>query len=529
MVMQDAQNNAVSNEYRSIPISILVESATNPRKRFDEKNLEELAASMRAQGILAPLLVRELEESKYEVVAGARRLRAARLAELETVPVRVVKLTDAESIEAQVVENLQREDIHPLEESLGFKSLLQLGEPTYTIASIAARAGKSEAYVLGRIKLADLIPPVAEAFLKDTIGIGHALLIAKLPDSQQQEAFNAAFRGMWTTDGNSQVLIPVRELAAWIESNILLQLASAPFDKQDESLVPAAGSCSNCPKRTGFNKLLFADLRKDSCTDPHCFRTKIDAHVSQTLETKPQLVQISSAWSTREGAPLGKNRYVELDIKKAKTNGTGSKVAAYQKPCQKMTEGVVMDGGRRGELVKVCADLSCRVHHPDTPSPEQVAKERSEERKRIEKSKQAITIRHCVLAKVLERVAAPLKKSDLLTIAQYTIGHLSYNQVPVLAKRHKVETSKTTKPPQEVLMKKISTYDEATLSRLLLEISLLDSAYQRGDVSQDLLMDAAKRFRVDVEKVEKSVAAEFAAKRSKPPKAKTKPKPKSVT
>jgi ParB family chromosome partitioning protein len=207
---------------------------------------------MKAQGILAPLLVRELEESKYEVVAGARRLRAAKLAELELVPVRVVKLTDAESVEAQVVENLQREDIHPLEESLGFKSLLQLGEPVYTIASIAARAGKSEAYVHGRIKLADLIPSVAEAFLKDTIAIGHALLIAKLPDSQQQEAFNAAFRGMWTTDGNSQVLIPVRELAAWIESNILLQLASAPFDKQDEALVPAAGSCSNCAKRTGY-------------------------------------------------------------------------------------------------------------------------------------------------------------------------------------------------------------------------------------------------------------------------------------
>jgi len=164
--MQDAQNTAISKEYRSVPISILVESATNPRKRFDEKNLEELAASMRAQGILAPLLVRELEESKYEVVAGARRLRAAKLAELETVPVRVVKLTDAESMEAQVVENLQREDIHPLEESLSFKSLLQLGEPIYTITSIAARAGKSEAYVHGRIKLADLIPPVTNYALQ---------------------------------------------------------------------------------------------------------------------------------------------------------------------------------------------------------------------------------------------------------------------------------------------------------------------------------------------------------------------------
>jgi len=86
------------------------------------------------------------------------------------------------------VENLQREDIHPLEEALGFKSLLELGEPAYTIATIASRAGKSEAYVYGRIRLADLIPPVAEAFLKDQITIGHALLIAKLPASQQQEA-----------------------------------------------------------------------------------------------------------------------------------------------------------------------------------------------------------------------------------------------------------------------------------------------------------------------------------------------------
>ena len=305
-------------------------------------------------------------------------------------------------------------------------------------------------------------------------------------------------------------------LAAWIESNILLQLASASFDKQDEALVPAAGSCSDCPKRTGFNKLLFADVRKDSCTDPQCFRAKIDAHVSKTLETKPQLVRISSAWNTREGAPLGKNRYVELEIKKAKTNGTGSKVAPQQKPCQKMTEAVVMDGGRRGELVKVCADPSCRVHHPDTPSPEQVAKERAEERKRIEKEKLAITTRHRVLATILQRVSAPLKKADLLAVGHYLIGHLSYSQVPALAKRHKVEAKKDSASAQELLAKQVGTYDESELCKLLLEISLLDSAYQRSTTSRDdVLMDAAKRYRVDTEKLQKAVAKEFVAKRDK--------------
>ena len=157
-------------------------------------------------------------------------------------------------------------------------------------------------------------------------------------------------------------------LAAWIESNILLQLASAPFDKQDETLVPEAGSCANCPKRTGFNKLLFPDVRKDSCTSPDCFRAKIDANVRKTLKTKPQLIQISAAWNSREGAPLGRNQYVELEIKKTKPNGASTNLPPVQKPCEKMTEAIVMDGGKRGQVVKVCADPTCRVHHPNTVS-----------------------------------------------------------------------------------------------------------------------------------------------------------------
>ena len=211
--MQDAQNTAISNEYRSVPIGILVESATNPRKRFDEKNLEELAASMKRKGFSPLFWCANWRKASTKLSLGHVASERRSWRNSKTVPVRVVKLTDAEAIEAQCVENLQREDIHPLEEALGFKSLLELGEPAYTIATIASRAGKSEAYVYGGIRLADLIPPVAEAFLKDQVTIGHALLIAKLPASQQQEAFSAAFRGMWTSEGNTQVLIPVRELA----------------------------------------------------------------------------------------------------------------------------------------------------------------------------------------------------------------------------------------------------------------------------------------------------------------------------
>ena len=511
-----------NHEYQNLPITVLVESPTNPRKRFDETALQELAESFKAQGVLAPLLVREREDRSYEVIAGARRLRAARIAELSTVPVRIVRLTDAEAIEAQVTENLQREDIHPLEEALGFRALLELREPAYTVASIAARAGKSEAYVYGRIKLADLIPPVAEAFLRDQITTGHALLIAKLPSAQQQEAFSAAFRSMWTSSGNTQVLVPVRELAAWIESNILLQLESVPFDKLDESLVADAGSCTDCPKRTGFNKLLFAEVRRDCCSDPACFRRKIETHIAKVLDIKPKLVQISSAWNSREGAPLGRNRYVELQLRKSKSNGTATKLSPAQKPCEKMADALVMDGGKRGHIVKVCADPGCRVHHPNTPSPEQVRRDRALERKRIEKAKLAINTRHRVLAAILERVAAPLKKADLLMIARQLIRQMPYDLVSTVAKRHKVHADKNGKGPQELLAKRIVAYDEDLLCRMLLELTLLESAYLRAGTSDDVLMDAAKRYRVDAEKLEKAVAAEFAAKHRKQPKAKAK-------
>jgi hypothetical protein len=213
-----------------------------------------------------------------------------------------------------------------------------------------------------------------------------------------------------------------------------------------------------------------------------------------------------------------------LQVKKARTNGERAKLSLSQKPCERMTEAIVMDGGKRGHIVNICPDPACRVHRPDAPSPEQAERERVAERKRIQKEKLAITTRHRVLATVLQRVSVPLKKADLQLIAHYLVEHLSYNQVPTLAKRHKVEVKKDSSSAHELLAKQVGTYDEAELCKLLLEVSLLDSAYQRSASSRDdVLMDAAKRYRVDTEKLQKAVAEELAAKRDKKT---TKAKPK---
>ena len=244
-------NTTITNatEYRDLPLALLTESTTNPRRTFEEDALKELAASIRTQGVLSPLLVRPLNERSFEIVAGARRYRAAQMAEVATVPVRIVNLTDAEAMEAALVENLIRADVHPMEEATGFARLLALDEPKYSIEQLAARTGKNPAYVSARLKLTELAPVVVEAFYRDEIGVGHALLLAKLQPAQQEQALAACFKEDWSAGGQKakRILLPVRSLQFWIESNVLLILKDAPFDKQDAQLVPAAGSCVECP------------------------------------------------------------------------------------------------------------------------------------------------------------------------------------------------------------------------------------------------------------------------------------------
>jgi ParB family chromosome partitioning protein len=147
-----------------------------------------------------------------------------------------------------------------MEEAEGFARLLALEEPKYSIEQIAARVGKQPSFVAQRIRLIDLAPAAVDAFYANEIGVGHALLLAKLPADQQEQALSACFKEVYNEEHKpARILLPVRNLQFWIESNVLLELKDAPFDKRDAQLVPAAGSCADCAKRTGHNKLLFGD------------------------------------------------------------------------------------------------------------------------------------------------------------------------------------------------------------------------------------------------------------------------------
>jgi len=508
-------NTAIVNatEYRDLPLAMLTESATNPRRIFEDNALKELAESIRTQGVLSPLLVRPLTEQGFEIVAGARRYRAAQMAEAATVPVRIVHLSDAETLEAQLVENLMRRDVHPMEEAQGFRALLNLEEPKHSIEQIAARTGKSPAYVAARLKLTELAPVVVEAFYREEIGVGHALLLAKLQPAQQEQALAACFKEDWSAGGQKakRILLPVRSLQFWIETNILLVLKLAPFDKRDAQLVPAAGSCVDCPMRTGHNKLLFSDLGKaDACTAPTCYQAKVEAHVAKAIAAKPKLVQISTAYGQqREGsATLPRNKYVEVRPDKPTTKEEATRPEF--KTCKFTSEAIVSEGIDKGELRKVCTESTCPVHHPKQQASADHAKWKAEEQKRRREQAIADTTGICTLAAIAEAIPVRLMKRDLLFIVERLASFLDENRLPVIARQCGIRKAKESDSIEKLFAAYLRRSDEGELGSLLVQITIVLSATRQNGTQ--VLRDAATLYKVDVEAIGLKVRQEFAAK-----------------
>ena len=506
--MQTQISNAT--EYRNVSLSLLSESKTNPRRVFEDAALKELADTIRSQGVLSPLLVRPVTENGFEIVFGARRYRAAQLAEQDTVPVRIKQMTDAEVIEAQLIENLQRRDVHPMEEAQGFRALLDLEEPKYSIEQIAARTGKSPSYIAGRLKLTELVPTVVEAFYKDEIGVGHALLMAKLQPTQQEQALPHCFREDWSGAGkNRSILLPVRNLQYWIEQNVMLILKDAPFNKRDAQLVPAAGGCVDCPKRTGHNKLLFSDLGKsDACSDPACYRAKVSAHVAQLVTAKPQLVQISTGYGTqKEGSPVvPRNKYTEIHKPTSKEEAKRPQF----KVCKFATDAIITEGEGVGTVQKVCANPACPVHHPKQRTSRDDEKWKAEQEKQRKEQAIANATGLRVLSAVSAAVPVRLMKRDLLFILEKLIAVMDEKRIETLARQHGIRQKRDDGGLAKMFGAFLRRADEGTLSRLLVETTILLAASRMNPAN--VLRDAAATYKVNTDAIAIKVKQEFTAK-----------------
>lgn len=224
-------------EFQYAPVAAIIPSKTNPRKTFDASYISDLAKSMREVGVLEPVLVRPHGDDRFELIAGECRWRASKEAGLAEIPVRIRPLSDQEVLEVQVIENLQRRDLSPLEEAEGYRQLLATKK--YDAARIAERIGMSPKYVYDRIKLLELTKEAQQLLRDGRIAAGHAILLARLTPTDQARAIDPESMALFHSEDDSNLFTAeddgrptkagrfdgykpcsVRELDSWIAENV---------------------------------------------------------------------------------------------------------------------------------------------------------------------------------------------------------------------------------------------------------------------------------------------------------------------
>lgn len=277
-----------------IPIDQLVISPTNPRKHFNAAAIDELAESMKKVGLIEPLVVRQLTElatnlsgevntvpTTFEIVCGERRYRAAKIIGLPTLLCQVRALTDDEVFDIQISENLQREDISPLDESDAYVKLHSMRN--FSMRDIADKFGKSEEYVFGRLRLVTLIPEARHLLENDVMPIAHAIKIAQLEENLQKMALSRMVETYHVGDGERTTWAGGKALKFFFDANVLMSLTAAAFNTRDPNLNPEMGACTHCQYRTG--NTLFHDITDGNrCLRASCFNLKYVNHYKKLKE-----------------------------------------------------------------------------------------------------------------------------------------------------------------------------------------------------------------------------------------------------
>ena len=179
-----AEEPQEKSAYQSLPIYKVEPNPDQPRKDFDPEELENLAESIRVHGLIQPLTVREMPTGYYQIIAGERRWRAARLAKLSEVPVVIIEADDKKAMELALIENLQRQDLNPVEEAQGYQSLIR--DYGLTQEEAAARVGKSRPAVANALRLLGLSPEVLEKVRSGDLSAGHARAVLSLKTPKKQ-------------------------------------------------------------------------------------------------------------------------------------------------------------------------------------------------------------------------------------------------------------------------------------------------------------------------------------------------------
>ena len=426
-----------------IKVSEAKQSATNVKGRNYGKSFDDLVASVKEKGILQPILVRPLNGKdkigKYEVIAGNRRLAAAKAAGIEEIPAQLVEMNDVEAREAQIVENLQRQDIHPLDEGKQYRDLIEKSSPRYGTNDVAIKVGKTENYVRQRLALTNLCAK-AEAKVRDgKMSLGNAILLSRLDGVQQEKVMKATYDNIETD-----------RLHDKIEEIVYRDLSGKPWAK-DAKLAEMVGDMSAKPEN------LFGD--KELGNDPVIVAKQMAAFIEIKLREAQskgeKMVRISTAWGTPgiKGV-LAKDNY--------------RVVSKSDKDVKNVVKGIVVEGDDRGRIFTITTDKESikgsTVYKP-------TAAEKAKRKKEIEKEKEREAKKISDFQEAINKVKFPISEKQLNALLDFALYSRGVSiQQPV-----------TKLLGAEIVKVEEKDYDDKKVMRTSYRESLLKYADENGN------------------------------------------------
>jgi ParB/RepB/Spo0J family partition protein len=531
-------------------------SKTN-RQRFNLLKLNELAASIKAKGVAQPILIRPVlptaeEPQQYEIVAGERRFRASIMAGLTRIPATCRLLSDKDAIELQLLENIQRDDPHPMEEAEGYQRLqLEFG---YTVDQMSAATGRSRAYLYARLKLTALCNSARDLFFEGKLSAEIALLIARIPtpELQAQAAPEIVSPRGYQYDGQP---MSVRQAKDYIKRNFTMSLTDAVFPIKDAGLIVDAGSCVQCCKRSGNEPDFEGDEKNaDVCTDPVCYGEKRAAHLTrERSKAASQGITVITGEEAKKIMPHPnpdtlKRGYVNIDAKLYTDDG---ETTTYRKLLNDaMPEYALLEspfGGKSVPVAQVGA-IEAALVQAGIPVPS-TQRSRAAEQKAIEKEQQAKakierTYRKRLFKAVREKSFPELTPDDGRAIAGMLFSQCTSENAAFVASLHGwgpddyqanfINGTWTTSATRAQRL--IDAMDIEQVPVLMRDIvwarDLIVHTYTGAGDRPDHLLALAQQLGIDAKKIKTDVkrdaAATASAKKPEAKKVASKPKQKSL-
>lgn len=443
-------------------------SQTNPRGTDfqNDASFKDLVSSVKEKGILVPVIARP-DGKGFEVVAGARRLAAAKAAGLDTIPADVREMDDNEAREVQIIENLQRADVHPLDEGEAYRQLHE--QQNQEIKTIAVKVGKSVDYVRQRMFLTNLTPAVKKAYLSGEIHDGFAVVIAKLDAGDQAQALTYAI-----DRANS-----IKDLEQFVASAIYKPLAYQPWVGKSE-LEKVVGGCKECPPSRSS---LFGDVKEGSCTTLKCWQRKMDAYISYRVK-EDSLIKISHEYNY--GRDKKKDVLYSNDF-----TGLSTKTKEH---CEFAKQGLVVEGSKVGSLQWVCAEPTCKKHGQGNTPYQQTPAEKAKRKKQLEAERAKEEKEFKAITDAGASVPWPFTENQLNALIAITLGNgnsdpqrrlVKHKGYEILRTKSEWDKKDSTGHPdyRKTLEAEFAKLDTLQKAQLLFEVLLNETSQYDGQHS----------------------------------------------